>query len=177
MLIDKLTLKSRLIITVAIPCLALIFVGLASLNAMSAMASKTQEMYLNTAAPMRAVAEAASRIPRMRVGIDMMLLQETSLRDAKGVKTRVKETREEDIPEMRDALTLAVSTQVNPELKAQVQRLLNDFEKMVSTELNPLLEALDKDDTATAQQIYKEKYAVTYGTMRKDANTLLETLF
>ncbi|MCZ4370201.1 methyl-accepting chemotaxis protein [Vibrio diazotrophicus] len=176
MLIDKLTLKSRLIITVAIPCLALIFVGLASLNAMSVMASKTQEMYLNTAAPMRAVAEAASRIPRMRVGIDMMLLQETSLRDAKGVKTRVKETREEDIPEMRDALNLAVSTQVNPELKAQVQRLLNDFEKMVSTELNPLLEALDKDDTATAQKIYKEKYAVTYGTMRKDANTLLETL-
>ena len=33
---------------------------------------------------MRAMAEVALRIPRMRVGIDMMLLQDTSLRDEKG---------------------------------------------------------------------------------------------
>ena len=33
---------------------------------------------------MRAMAEVVSRIPRMRVGIDMMLLQDTSLKDVKG---------------------------------------------------------------------------------------------
>ena len=33
---------------------------------------------------MRAMAEVASRIPRMRVGIDMMLLQDTSPARRKG---------------------------------------------------------------------------------------------
>ena len=176
MLINNLTLKNRLIITVAIPCLALIFVGLTSLQAMSLISSKTEEMFHNTAAPMRALAEASSRIPRMRVGIDMMLLQETALRDARGIKTRVKETRTEDIPEMRDAMKLAVETQVNPELKIRVQKLSDKFESVVNDELNPILNALDNDDMATALQIYKDKYAKSYGVMRKEANALLETL-
>ena len=176
MFINNLTLKNRLIITVAIPCLALILVGLASLKAMSYMATKTEEMYLNTAAPMRAMAEAASRIPRMRVGIDMMLLQETALRDAKGVKTRVTETRTEDIPEMRNAMTAAVDAQVNPELKNRVQKLSDKFESVVQNELNPMLAALDAEDITTAQQIYRDKYAKSYGVMRKEANALLEIL-
>ncbi|PWI34312.1 methyl-accepting chemotaxis protein [Vibrio albus] len=176
MLINSLTLKNRLVITVAIPCIALIFVGLSSLNAMSRIALQTEELYLNTAAPMRAMAEAASRIPRMRVGIDMMLLQETALRDEKGIKTRVMETRTEDIPEMREAMTFAVDSQVNPELKTRVQKLFDKFESVVSNELTPMLEALNSHDLATAQQIYRDKYAKSYGVMRKEANAILEIL-
>lgn len=176
MLINHLTLKSRLIITVAIPCLALVFVGLASLKSMSHIASQTEQLYLNTASPMRAMAEAASRIPRMRVGIDMMLLQETALRDKKGIKTRVMETRTEDIPEMREAMTFAVDSQINPELKTRVQKLFDKFESVVSNELTPMLEALDNNDLPTAQRIYRDKYAKSYGVMRKEANAVLERL-
>jgi len=80
MRLDALSLKTRLIIAVAIPCIALLLVALTSLSSMSSMHRDTQVLYLNTAAPMRAMAEVASRIPRMRVGLDMMLLQETPLR-------------------------------------------------------------------------------------------------
>ncbi len=176
MFINRLTLKSRLVIAVVIPCIALIFVGLDSLRTMSVMQTQAEKLYLNTAAPMRAMAEAASRIPRMRVGIDMMLLQETPLRDAKGVLTRVKEARTEDIPEMRQAMTDAVDAQVNPDLKAKAKDLLNQFETMVSNDLNPLLTAFEQGDTAKAQIIYRDQYAKTYGTMRKAANDLLELL-
>ena len=77
---------------------------------------------------------------------------------------------------MRDAMKLAVETQVNPELKIRVQKLSDKFESVVNDELNPILNALDNDDMATALQIYKDKYAKSYGVMRKEANALLETL-
>ena len=128
MRLDALSLKSRLIIAVAIPCIALLLVALTSLSSMSSMHRDTEVLYLNTAAPMRAMAEVASRIPRMRVGIDMMLLQETPLRDERGVKSRVQDARNEDIPEMREAMRQAVAAQVNPERKAQAQQLLDQFE-------------------------------------------------
>ncbi len=176
MFINRLTLKSRLIIAVAIPCIALIIVGLGSLTTMSVMQTQAEKLYLNTASPMRAMAEAASRIPRMRVGIDMMLLQETSLRDERGVLTRVKEARTEDIPQMREAMTQAVDAQVNPELKAKANDLLNQFESMVSNDLNPLLDAFEQGDTSLAQRLYRDRYAKSYGTMRKAANDLLDVL-
>ncbi|ADT87419.1 methyl-accepting chemotaxis protein [Vibrio furnissii] len=176
MFINNLTLKTRLIVAVAIPCLALVFTGLTSLNTMSSMQFQSQKLYLNTAAPLRAMAEAASRIPRMRVGIDMMLLQETPLRDEKGVKTRVQEARNEDIPEMRQTMKMAVEAQLNPEMKQQAQRLLDQFETMVKTDLNPMLDAFDRGDMASAQRIYREQYAKTYGEMRKGANDILDAL-
>lgn len=176
MLINNFTLKTRLLITVTIPCLALITVGLQSLSSMYSIDKKTEAMYLNTAAPMRAMAETASRIPRMRVGIDMMLLQETALRDAKGIATRVKEARTEDIPEMRVALDDAVKAQSDLVLKERVQKLADAFEVVVNDELTPMLDALDKGDLSTAQQIYRDKYAKSYGVMRKEANVILDTL-
>ncbi|WJG27262.1 methyl-accepting chemotaxis protein [Vibrio furnissii] len=176
MFINNLTLKTRLIVAVAIPCLALVFTGLTSLNTMSSMQFQSQKLYLNTAAPLRAMAEAASRIPRMRVGIDMMLLQETPLRDEKGVKTRVQEARNEDIPEMRQTMKMAVEAQLNPEMKQQAQRLLDQFETMVKTDLNPMLDAFDRGDMASAQRIYRDQYAKTYGVMRKGANDILDAL-
>ncbi|KIQ06057.1 MULTISPECIES: methyl-accepting chemotaxis protein [Pseudomonas] len=176
MRLDTLTLKTRLIIAVAIPCIALILVAVTSLNSMSNMQKEASALYLNTSAPMRAMAEAASRIPRMRVGIDMMLLQDTALRDERGVKTRVQEALNEDIPGMRTAMRNAVEAQVNPERKAQAQRLLDQFEAMVSGELTPMLQALDGGDMARAQQIYRDQYAKSYGVMRQGANELLDTL-
>lgn len=176
MFANRFTLQSRLIFAVLLPCVALIIVGMASFNSMSTIQRQAEQLYLNTAAPMRSMAEVASRIPRMRVGIDMMLLQETSLRDKKGVLTRVKETRDEDIPEMRQSVEHAVQSQVDPEQRKQVQQLLTDFEKMVSTQLNPMLAAFEKDDLDTARNIYRDQYAVTYGELRKKANVILDSL-
>ncbi|WP_457980730.1 methyl-accepting chemotaxis protein [Ectopseudomonas composti] len=176
MRLDALSLKTRLIIAVAIPCIALLLVALTSLSSMSSMHRDTEVLYLNTAAPMRAMAEVASRIPRMRVGLDMMLLQETPLRDERGVKSRVQDARNEDVTGMREAMRQAVAAQVNPERKAQAQQLLDQFEAMVSNELNPMLAAFDAGDMAKAQQIYRDQYAKTYGVMRQGANDLLDAL-
>ncbi|MBC6488633.1 methyl-accepting chemotaxis protein [Aeromonas hydrophila] len=176
MLEGKLTIKSQLILAVAVPCLALLLVGAASLRSMGAIERQATELYENTATPMRAMAEVVSRIPRMRVGLDMMLLQETSLKDEKGVLTRVKETREEDIPEMRQAMQLAVSAQVDPASRQNAQQLFEQFEAMEKSELQPMLAAMEQGDMESARRIYKERYAVTYGTMRKSANTQLDEL-
>ncbi len=176
MFLNRFTLQSRLIFAVFLPCLVLIAVGLASFKSMSTLQIQSQQLYLNTSAPMRSMAEVASRIPRMRVGIDMMLLQETELRDKKGVLTRVKETRVEDIPEMRESIEHALRTQVNPEQQKQVAKLLSGFERMVNDELEPMLKAFESDEWSTAQTIYREKYAKTYGVLRKEANVILDAL-
>ncbi|HDZ9181405.1 TPA: methyl-accepting chemotaxis protein [Vibrio cholerae] len=176
MIINKFSLKWMLAIAVAIPAIALLFVAFTSLNTMSVMQAQSNSLYANTAAPMRAMAEATSRIPRMRVGIDMMLLQETALKDAKGVLKRVEEARTEDIPEMRQAMQVAVDSQVNPELKEQARKLQARFEQMVREELEPMLQAFANNDMTTAQNIYRDKSAPTYGEMRKQANQILDTL-
>ncbi|MBL0514131.1 methyl-accepting chemotaxis protein [Aeromonas media] len=176
MLAGKITIKTQLILAVTVPCLALLLVGAASLRSMGNIKQQADELFQNTATPMRAMAEVASRIPRMRVGIDMMLLQETSLRDEKGVLTRVKETREEDIPEMRQAMQQAVTAQVDPAARAEAERLLGQFEKMEREELSPMLQALEKDEMEVARTIYRDSYSQTYGEMRKGANALLDGL-
>ena len=176
MLAGKITIKTQLILAVTVPCLALLLVGAASLRSMGNIKQQADELFQNTATPMRAMAEVASRIPRMRVGIDMMLLQDTSLRDEKGVLTRVKETREEDIPEMRQAMQQAVTAQVDPAARAEAERLLGQFEKMEREELIPMLQALEKDEMEVARTIYRDSYSQTYGEMRKGANALLDGL-
>ncbi|MFM4848303.1 methyl-accepting chemotaxis protein [Aeromonas rivipollensis] len=176
MLAGKITIKTQLILAVTVPCLALLLVGAASLRSMGNIKQQADELFQNTATPMRAMAEVASRIPRMRVGIDMMLLQDSSLRDEKGVLTRVKETREEDIPEMRQAMQQAVMAQVDPAARAEAERLLGQFEKMEREELIPMLRALEKDEMEVARTIYRDSYSQTYGEMRKGANALLDGL-
>jgi len=175
-LLDKFTLQSKLVFAVLLPCIVLFFVGLLSINSMSNIKEQSEYLYLNAAAPMRSMAEVASRIPRMRVGIDVMFLQETSLRDERGVLTRVSETRVEDIPEMRQALQDAVSAQVNPKQRIAVEELFAEFEEMVKNELTPMLNALEKGELSLAKEIYKNKYSKTYGTMRKKCNAILDLL-
>lgn len=176
MFANKFTLQSRLIFAVLLPCIALVIVGVAGYNSMSNIQLQSEKLFLNTSAPMRSMAEVASRIPRMRVGIDMMLLQDSSLRDKKGVLTRVKETRGEDIPEMRQAIEYAVEAQATQELKQEVTILLQEFERMVREELTPMLAVLEKNDLESARQIYKAKYAKTYGVLKNHANKILDTL-
>ncbi|MFM2588084.1 methyl-accepting chemotaxis protein [Vibrio sp. TBV020] len=176
MFANKFTLQSRLIFAVLLPCIALIIVGFTGINSMSNIQGQSEKLFSNTSAPMRSMAEVASRIPRMRVGIDMMLLQDSSLRDKKGVLTRVKETRGEDIPEMRQAIEYAVEAQATPELKHEVSLLLKEFERMVREELTPMLAVLENNDLESARQIYKTKYAKTYGVLKNHANEILDTL-
>ncbi|MGY6039695.1 methyl-accepting chemotaxis protein [Aeromonas sp. AE23HZ002T15] len=176
MLAGKLTIKNQLILAVTVPCLALLLVGAAGLRSMGHIKQQADELFQNTATPMRAMAEVASRIPRMRVGIDMMLLQETSLRDEKGVLTRVKETREEDIPEMRQAMEQAVNAQVDPAARAEAQALLDQFTAMERDELTPMLQALSDNRMDEARALYRDRYSQSYGTMRKGANALLDGL-
>ncbi|WP_324035758.1 methyl-accepting chemotaxis protein [Aeromonas caviae] len=176
MLAGNLTLKTQLILAVTVPCLALLLVGAASLRSMDNIRQQAEELFQNTATPMRAMAEVASRIPRMRVGIDMMLLQDTSLRDEKGVLTRVKETREEDIPEMRQAMEQAVKAQVDPDARAKAQTLLDQFTRVERDELTPMLQALSDNKMDEARAIYRDRYSQSYGVMRKGANELLDGL-
>ncbi|MDO6762312.1 methyl-accepting chemotaxis protein [Agarivorans sp. 1_MG-2023] len=176
MFANRFTLQTRLIFAVLLPCIALLVVGMTSLNSMSKIQQKAEQLYLNTSAPMRSMGEVASRIPRMRVGIDMMLLQETSLRDKKGVTTRVRETRQEDIIEMREAFQNAVDAQVNPQRRKEVEQLLRQFENMVKNELEPMLVAFEKKDLDTAKEIYQKRYAKTYGTMRKETSAIMDSL-
>ncbi|WP_137673152.1 methyl-accepting chemotaxis protein [Agarivorans sp. Toyoura001] len=176
MFANRFTLQTRLIFAVLLPCIALLVVGMTSLNSMSKIQQKAEQLYLNTSAPMRSMGEVASRIPRMRVGIDMMLLQETSLRDKKGVTTRVRETRQEDIIEMREAFQNAVDAQVNRQRRKEVEQLLRQFENMVKNELEPMLVAFEKKDLNTAKDIYQNRYAKTYGTMRKETSAIMDSL-
>ncbi|MGF1910720.1 methyl-accepting chemotaxis protein [Vibrio kasasachensis] len=177
MLLDQTTIRARLILAVLSPCIALLVVAFMSLSSMNKLQTKTDAIYQNTADPMRAMAEVASRIPRMRVGIDMMLLQQTDyLKDKKGVMTRVKETREEDIPQLIASLDQAVEAQVNPQVQQEAKVLKKAMELMVSQELNPMLEAFERGDMATASQIYQQKYAKSYGSLRKQADEILNNL-
>ncbi|GAK88033.1 methyl-accepting chemotaxis protein [Vibrio ponticus] len=177
MFLDKLTIKARLFLAILAPCLALLIVAIMSLGSMGQIQTQTEAIYLNTAHPMRSMAEVSSRIPRMRVGIDMMLLQQVpALQDQKGVMTRVKETREEDIPQLITSLEQAVAAQVNPEMKREVESLKAAMETMVAQELTPMLAAFEQGDMATASQIYQQQYAKSYGALRKQAAEIIDNL-
>ncbi len=77
---------------------------------------------------------------------------------------------------MRQAIQVAVDSQVNPELKEQARKLQARFEQMVREESEPMLQAFANNDMTTAQNIYRDKYAPTYGEMRKHVNQILDTL-
>jgi methyl-accepting chemotaxis protein len=174
---NKMSLKTQFISVIALPCLVLLLVSWAGLRGLSSVQEQTKQLAQNTSAPMRSLAEVASRIPRMRVGIDIILLQEIpAMQDKRGALTRVKETRAEDIPEMDMALKQALDSQVNPKMRAEVQKVIDIFTKVKSDELAPMLTAIENNDLTTAQKIYKTKYADSYGVMRKAVNKILDDL-
>lgn len=176
MITNRFTLQSRLIFAVLLPCMALLFVGSSGLKSMLDIRDEAQHLYLNTSSPMHSMANVLSRIPRMRVGIDMMLLQETSLRDSKGIITRVKEAREEDIPEMRKSIQNAVDAQVSVKRRKEVEDLQVEFEKVITNEIVPMLTAFESNDIVTAKQIYQDLYAKSYGQLGKRAQSIMDSM-
>ncbi|WP_428239650.1 methyl-accepting chemotaxis protein [Gynuella sp.] len=177
MFIGKMTLRSQFVVVITLPCIALLLVSWAGLNGISKLQQQTHALAENTSAPMRSLAEVASRIPRMRVGIDMMLLQEVDgLKDSRGVLTRVKEARSEDIAEMDAALRDALDAQVSDEARAAVKKIIDRFSNVKANELEPMFKALEKNDLPTAHDIYSNKYAKSYGDMRVAVNKLLDQL-
>ncbi|UTV99810.1 methyl-accepting chemotaxis protein [Marinomonas rhizomae] len=171
------SLKTQFISVIALPCLVLLLISWAGLRGLSNAQEQTKQLAQNTSAPLRSMAEVASRIPRMRVGIDIILLQEIpAMQDERGALTRVKETRKEDIPEMDMALNQALAAQVTPKMRAEVQKVIDIFANVKSNELAPMLSAIEKNDLTTAQEIYKTKYANSYGVMRKEVNKILDDL-
>ncbi|GIU04596.1 hypothetical protein TUM4641_13010 [Shewanella morhuae] len=176
-MLNKMTLKTQFIGVIAIPCIALILISLTAIKGLSGMQEQTKKLAENTSAPLRSMAEVASRIPRMRVGIDIIILQQIpTMKDEKGVLTRVQETRAEDIPEMEAALKSARDTQVNPVTYAEVQKLIDIFEKVKSNELIPMLLAMEQGDVAKSQEIYRNQFAASYNVMRKNTNAILDSL-
>lgn len=169
------TIKSRFIIATLIPIITLFFVGVGSYSSLGKVQHQAEVLYLNSSAPMRSMAEVVSRIPRMRVGIDMMFLQQTDLKDKKGIQKRVFETREEDIVEMRAAIQHAVDAQADEQQRENVLLLSQEFERVVSAELEPMLNALSQRDFSVASDYYRQ-YAKSYGVMRKQANAILDGL-
>ncbi|MGI2022064.1 methyl-accepting chemotaxis protein [Shewanella glacialipiscicola] len=176
-MLNKMTLKTQFIGVIAIPCIALILISLTAIQGLSGMQDQTKKLAENTSAPLRSMAEVASRIPRMRVGIDIIILQQIpTMKDEKGVLTRVQETRAEDIPEMEAALKSARDAQVNPITYAEVQKLIDIFEKVKSNELIPMLLAMEQGDVAKSQEIYRNQFAASYNVMRKNTNAILDSL-
>lgn len=177
MIFDKMTLKTQFVAVVSLPCLVLLLVSWSGLSGLSGMQDQTARLYQNTSAPLRALAEVNSRVPRMRVGLEMILLQAIpALQDKRGVLTRVSETRTEDIPEMEAALQEALDAQVSPVIRADVQKLIDTFNTVEREEIEPMLKAIENGDMDTAYNIYRYKYAASYGKMRRMVNGLLDEL-
>lgn len=171
------SLKKQFISLIVLPCIVLLLVSWAGLRGLSSAQNETKQLAENTSAPMRSLAEVASRIPRMRVGIDVIMLQGIpAFQDAKGTLTRVKETRDEDIPEMDRALEQALDAQVNPQVREAVQKIIDIFAKVKSDELAPMLSAIEQNNLEEARAIYKTKYAKSYTVMRKAVNKTLDDL-
>jgi len=173
----RMTLRGQFIAAIALPCLVLILVSLAGIYGMAKIHSQTRALAENTSLPLRALAEVNSRIPRMRVGFDMMLLQEVpGMQDAKGVTTRIQEARSEDIVEMEQALQTALDAQATPEARAQVQALVDQFSDVKESVLEPILNALERNNLDRAYDIYRNQYAPAYGEMRAAVNQVLDYL-
>ncbi|SEG30019.1 methyl-accepting chemotaxis protein [Marinobacterium lutimaris] len=174
-MLGKLSLKAQFTTAVLVPCLTLILIGWGGIRSLQALQQDTLLLSQNTSNPMRALAEVASRIPRMRVGIDMMLLQGIDdLKDERGLVTRVRETRDEDIPAMVQSLTDARDAQVNPADRAELQKLLGQFNSVQANTLKPMLDALEQGRMSEAHRLYQQDYARSYGDMRKQVNDLLD---
>jgi len=77
---------------------------------------------------------------------------------------------------MDNALNQALNAQVNPDMRMEVQNIIDIFSSVKDDELAPMLAAIERDDLATAHDIYKNKYAKSYGVMRKAVNSLLDKL-
>lgn len=177
MILDKLTIKSQLIAVVIIPYFVLLLTSWSGLDGMKELQQENSLLANNTNAPMRALAAVASTVPRMRVGIDMMLMQPLpELADSRGVASRLKDLRNEDIPNLKKALKTAADLQVDPQAKTATQQMIDQFADASDNALTPMMDALDQGDVSQARKIYREEYAPVYSKLVKEANQTLDRL-
>lgn len=176
-MLQKLSLKKQLSLLMAILFVALIVISFSAILGMNNQASQARELADNTSAPMRSLAEVASRLPRMKVGIDMMLLAHDPVyKDDRSLATLISEAKSDDIPAMKDALIHARDTQATDEMRGEVEQLIKQFNQVINNELLPLFDALQANHTQQAANLFKEHYSKSYSAMVTHVNDLLDQL-
>ena len=138
--------------------------------------ANVETLYLSGAKPIRALGELASRLPRMRVGIDVMFLEEVGMAGDKNIAIRVGETRTEDMPAMRQAIEDAVKAQIVPKRIEQIGEIQKAYAQMEKESLEPMLEALSAGRMADAKTIYMGPYTKHYRVVRDQVNKALDEL-
>ena len=143
---------------------------------MQRLSSNVETLYLSGAKPIRALGEVASRLPRMRVAIDVMFLEEVGMGGDKTAAIRVKETREEDIPAMRAAIDAAIKAQIVPQRVADMTEIQRTFSTMENESLQPMLNAVSSGNMEEAKKIYGGAYTTHYRALRDQTNKALDQL-
>ena len=175
-MLNKLNFKQQLTVLLSSVVVAmLVLIGL-SLWGMQRLSDNVETLYQSGAKPIRALGELASRLPRMRVGIDVMFLEEVGMGGDKNVAIRVKETREEDMPAMRQAVELAVKAQIIPKRVEQLGEIQKAYVLMEKESIAPMLDALAAGRTAEAKSLYLGPYTKHYRTVRDQINKALDEL-
>ena len=175
-MLNKLNFKQQLTVLLSSVVVAmLVLIGL-SLWGMQRLSDNVETLYQSGAKPIRALGELASRLPRMRVGIDVMFLEEVGMGGDKNVAIRVKETREEDMPAMRQAVELAVKAQIIPKRVEQLGEIQKAYALMEKESIAPMLDALAAGRTAEAKSLYLGPYTQHYRTVRDQINKALDEL-
>ena len=176
LMLNKLNFKQQLTVLLSSVVVAmLVLIGL-SLWGMQRLSDNVETLYQSGAKPIRALGELASRLPRMRVGIDVMFLEEVGMGGDKNVAIRVKETREEDMPAMRQAVELAVKAQIIPKRVEQLGEIQKAYALMEKESIAPMLDALAAGRTAEAKSLYLGPYTKHYRTVRDQINKALDEL-
>ena len=176
LMLNKLNFKQQLTVLLSSVVVAmLVLIGL-PLWGMQRLSANVETLYQSGAKPIRALGELASRLPRMRVGVDVMFLEEVGMGGDKNVAIRVKETREEDMPAMRQAVELAVKAQIIPKRVEQLGEIQKAYVLMEKESIAPMLDALAAGRTAEAKSLYLGPYTKHYRTVRDQINKALDEL-
>ena len=175
-MLQKMNFRQQLTVLLSVVVLAmLVLIGL-SLWGMQRQSANVETLYLSGAKPIRALGELASRLPRMRVGIDVMFLEEVGMGGDKNIAIRAKETQVEDMPAMRQAIEEAIKAQIIPKRVAQIGELQKAYTVMEKESLGPMLEALSAGRLADAKALYLGPYTKHYRTLRDQINKALDEL-
>ena len=175
-MLPRMNFRQQLGALLAIVVAAMLVLISLSLWGMNTLSSSVETLYQSGAKPIRALGEVASRLPRMRVGIDVMFLEEVGMGGDKNVAIRVKETYDEDLPAMRQSIEAAIKAQVIPQRVTDITAIQQAFQVMENESLKPMLEALSSGNAAEAKRIYSGPYANHYRTLRDGINKSLDQL-
>lgn len=175
-MLQKMNFRQQLTALLSIVVIAMCMLIALALWGMQRLSVNVDTLYLSGAKPIRSLGELASRLPRMRVGIDVMFLEEVGMGGDKNIAIRVKETREEDMPAMHQAIEAAIKAQVIALRVEQITEIQRDFMLMEKESLQPMLDALVAGRIDQAKLIYNGIYTQHYRNMRDKINKALDEL-